>query len=72
MLETRVWIAFESSVQLSKALCITTRYAAVRRQFPTIDQGTKLERKLIDYQTHQFKLGPLIAYSYVMMVVARY
>lgn len=72
MLETRVWIAFESSLHLAKALTITTRYAAVRRQFPTIEAGTKLERKLIDYQTHIFKLGTLIAYNYVMLVVARY
>lgn len=28
--------------------------------------GTKLERKLLDYQTHMFKYAPLLAYSYAM------
>ncbi len=71
MLEIRVYIPLEASLMLAKALIITTRYAAVRRQFPTL-KDSKAERKLIDYQTHMFKLAPLIAYNYVMIVVARY
>ena len=72
MLETRVWIAGDAPLNLSKGLTIATRYAAVRRQFPTIESGNKLERKLIDYQTHMFKLAPLIAAIYVMNTAARY
>ena len=61
----RVTIAVLGPKSLAQGLVIATRYAAVRRQFKTED-GTKLERRLIDYQTHQFKIIPLIAASYCM------
>ena len=63
MMETRVWIAGNSGFSLAMALTIAGRYSVVRRQFSTIE-GTRLERKLLDYQTHMFKFGPLLAYSY--------
>jgi hypothetical protein len=47
---------------------IGTRYAVCRRQFANIE-GSKAERKLLDYQAHMFKLGPLVAQSYVMCTV---
>ena len=71
MLETRVWIAGNAAQTLAQALTIAIRYAVVRRQFSTLE-GTRQERKLLDYQTHMFKFGPLIAYTYVMNVAARY
>jgi acyl-CoA oxidase len=71
MLETRVWIAGNAPQTLAMALNIGTRYAVVRRQFATIE-GSRLERKLLDYQTHMFKFAPLLAYTMVMNISARY
>ena len=68
MVEIRYQIVAGAGLHLKKALIIGTRYAVCRRQFSTL-QGTKLERKIIDYQAHMFKLGPLLADSYVMLVV---
>ena len=65
MLFIRVTISVLAPKTLAQALVIATRYAAVRRQFSTQDE-TKIERRLIDYQTHQFKIIPLIASSYCM------
>ena len=65
MMFVRVSIALGCAKTLGHALTIGTRYAVVRRQFSTQD-GTKLERKLMDYQTHMFKYAPLLAYAYAM------
>jgi hypothetical protein len=43
---------------------IGIRYSVVRRQFRNIS-GQKEETKLLDYQTQQQKLFPLIAAAYV-------
>jgi hypothetical protein len=53
-------------------LTIGIRYATVRRQFSTLESGNKLERKLLDYQTHMFKLAPLLAYSFGMNFAAHH
>jgi len=42
----------------------------VRRQFKNLD-GSKLERKLLDYQTHMFKLAPLLALAFTNNIAAR-
>ncbi|CDW75768.1 acyl-coenzyme a oxidase [Stylonychia lemnae] len=62
MLLTRVQIISYAPFAIFQALQIGTRYAVVRRQFSTLD-GTKLERKLLDYQTHMYKYAPLLAYA---------
>lgn len=64
MMHIRVQIVAGAPAYLSSGLTIATRYACVRRQFKT-QEGTKLERKLMDYQSHMFKLTPLLAYTYV-------
>ena len=69
MMETRVWIAGQSGSSLGMALMIAGRYSVVRRQFSTVE-GTRLERKLLDYQTHMFKFAPLLAYSYAFNAAA--
>ena len=51
-----------------KVLMIATRYSVVRRQFAN-QEGTTQERKLLDYQTHMFKYGPLLAYATAMKFV---
>jgi acyl-CoA oxidase len=50
MMLIRTMIVCDTVFFLFQALQIATRYAAVRRQFTSI-QGSKLERKIIDYQT---------------------
>lgn len=70
MMHIRVQIALGSYQALAKGLLIATRYAAVRRQFKTIEGEKKLERKLIDYQTHMFKLAPLLSYAYAFNFAA--
>eukprot|EP00347_Sterkiella_histriomuscorum_P006528 403352422 len=69
MLTTRVQIINYSAFSLGQALLIATRYSVVRRQFSN-QEGTKVERKLLDYQTHMFKYGPLLAYTYAMKFAA--
>jgi hypothetical protein len=44
----------------AQALLIALRYCAVRRQFSTMEK-TKVEGKVIDYQTVQAQLTPLLA-----------
>jgi acyl-CoA oxidase len=56
MLQTRMSIMGNSTHNLKRCLVIATRYAVCRRQFSTIP-GQKLERKLLDYQTHLQTLG---------------
>jgi acyl-CoA oxidase len=41
-----------------------------RRQFST-NLGTRVERKILDYQAHMFKLGPVLADVYVMMAMGK-
>ena len=60
MLNIRVQIVGHASNTLAKGLLIAGRYAAVRRQFASTS-GSKLETKLLDYQTHMFKLLPLLS-----------
>ena len=45
---------------MGKALLIALRYSAVRRQFKNTPHS-KEETKLLDYQTQQMKLVPLMA-----------
>jgi acyl-CoA oxidase len=50
---------------LAKALLIGVRYSIVRQQFKTqfAPNGQKVERSIIDYQTHLHKLCPLVSSS---------
>lgn len=53
------------------ALKIALRYGSVRRQFATI-KGQRIERKIIDYQTFQHTLTPLLAQNLSLCFVANY
>lgn len=70
MVMTRIMITFGASMALTRATAIATRYAACRRQFRN-EKGSKLERKLLDYQTHLHILGPHMANSFVIYISAR-
>jgi acyl-CoA oxidase len=63
MLFIRVLLIRSAGLSTAAGLTIALRYAAVRRQFSTL-QNSRKERRLIDYQAHQFKLIPILALSY--------
>lgn len=71
MVEIRYRIIAGAGHAIRKALLIGTRYAVCRRQFTTI-AGSTQERKIIDYQAHMFKFGPLLAEAYVLMTASVY
>jgi len=62
MLFIRVYLVEESSLALQHATTIATRYSAVRRQGGGGKAGR--ERAVLDYQTQQTRLLPLIATAY--------
>eukprot|EP01100_Stratorugosa_tubuloviscum_P005869 TRINITY_DN257_c0_g2_i1.p1 TRINITY_DN257_c0_g2~~TRINITY_DN257_c0_g2_i1.p1 ORF type:complete len:782 (-),score=436.30 TRINITY_DN257_c0_g2_i1:86-2431(-) len=72
LLAGRVNMVQTSSDVVKKAITIAIRYASVRRQFHSSDTenqsnliitnlSNQLETPLIDYQTHQFRLLPLLS-----------
>jgi acyl-CoA oxidase len=56
---------------LSQVCLIGIRYSCVRRQFKNTT-GSKEETKLIDYQTQQMKLFPLVSMAKVQHTCSRY
>lgn len=49
-------------MSLLKSSLISLRYSACRKQFKNSkENGKKVETKLLDYQTQQLKLFPLLA-----------
>lgn len=60
MMLIRMVIVCDTVHTLYAALQIAIRYAAVRRQFTTL-QDSKQERKILDYQTLQHELTPILA-----------
>lgn len=79
MLFIRVYLVEEASLALQHATTIAARYSAVRRQggAPTgaADGGGEtrpppLERAVLDYQTQQTRLLPLIAAAYAVHFAA--
>lgn len=63
MMKIRYWICHGSYQYLAQALTIAIRFSLVRTQFHD-DDGN--ERKLLDYQTQQDKLLPLLAQAFAM------
>eukprot|EP01117_Protostelium_nocturnum_P000974 TRINITY_DN112_c0_g1_i1.p1 TRINITY_DN112_c0_g1~~TRINITY_DN112_c0_g1_i1.p1 ORF type:complete len:726 (-),score=301.95 TRINITY_DN112_c0_g1_i1:181-2358(-) len=59
----RVSILNDSANWVKKALAISIRYSAVRRQFPS-PNNPKEESKILDYTTHQMRLFPILASAY--------
>jgi len=68
MQNIRILIVRMAYRNLSRSLTIAIRYGIVRTQFKD-KAGSNEERSIIDYQTHQFKLIPLLAYSYAFVFV---
>ncbi|KAM5558900.1 hypothetical protein ABKV19_020518 [Rosa sericea] len=75
MVYVRQTIVADASIFLSRAVCIATRYSAVRRQFgpPHKDQnGNGVETQVIDYKTQQSRLFPLLASAYAFRFVGEW
>ncbi|KAM3623510.1 uncharacterized protein V6R79_012045 [Siganus canaliculatus] len=70
MVFIRSMIVGESSRALSKACTIAIRYSAVRHQ-SEIRPGSP-EPQILDYQTQQYKLFPLLATAYAYAFVGKY
>ena len=60
MMYTRMVLVKNCSTFTAPSVLIATRYCALRRQFST-QQGSKEERKVIDYQTTAFAVAKLIS-----------
>jgi acyl-CoA oxidase len=59
----------DSSNVMKVALTVAVRYAAVRRQG---NERNGVETALLDYQTHQYKLMPLLASTFAINFTAQY
>lgn len=70
MVFIRAHIVGESARFLSKACTIAVRYSAVRRQ-SELKPGEP-EPQILDYQTQQYKLFPLLATAYAFQFVGAY
>uniref|UniRef100_A0A8C5GZJ5 Acyl-coenzyme A oxidase n=1 Tax=Gouania willdenowi TaxID=441366 RepID=A0A8C5GZJ5_GOUWI len=70
MVFIRSMIVGESARALSKACTIAIRYSAVRHQ-SEIRPGSP-EPQILDYQTQQYKLFPLLAEAYAFLFVGQY
>uniref|UniRef100_A0AAY5KYY4 Acyl-coenzyme A oxidase n=1 Tax=Esox lucius TaxID=8010 RepID=A0AAY5KYY4_ESOLU len=70
MVFIRSMIVGEAGLALSKACTIAIRYSAVRRQ-SEIRPGSG-EPQILDYQTQQYKLFPLLATAYAYNFVGQY
>ncbi|GMF32389.1 unnamed protein product [Phytophthora lilii] len=58
---------------LEKAVTIAVRYAAVRRQGLQVNsEDSHAETRLLDYQTHQYRLMPMLARAYAYRLQTRY
>uniref|UniRef100_A0A8C5KPN1 Acyl-coenzyme A oxidase n=1 Tax=Jaculus jaculus TaxID=51337 RepID=A0A8C5KPN1_JACJA len=70
MVFVRSYLVGEAARSLSKACTIAIRYSAVRRQ-SEIKPGEP-EPQILDFQTQQYKLFPLLATAYAFHFVGKY
>ncbi|KAJ8555099.1 hypothetical protein K7X08_001597 [Anisodus acutangulus] len=70
MVYVRQTIVADASIAMSRAVCIATRYSAVRRQFGSQNGGK--ETQVIDYKTQQNRLFPLLASAYAFRFVGEW
>jgi len=71
MMLVRTRIVNEMNHRMFEALTIALRYATVRRQFATIEKS-KVERQIINYQTFQHRIVPILAKAYVQGISSIY
>ena len=68
MLFLRVFFFYFRCISLSRLATIGIRYSIVRRQFKNKETGE--ERQIMDYQTQQFRLFPILGLSYVISLTS--
>jgi acyl-CoA oxidase len=69
MLQTRMVFIRSAGINLAKACTITIRYSAVRQQgYDANNPKSKEELSVLDYQTQQYRLFPLLAAAYAMVL----
>ncbi|KAL4160094.1 hypothetical protein PRNP1_000665 [Phytophthora ramorum] len=67
MLQTRMTYVRTSGLALAKACTISIRYSAVRQQgYDANNPDSKEELSVLDYQTQQYRLFPLLAAAYAI------
>ena len=71
MVAIRQQLITGAGLYMIKTLRLAIRYSVCRRQFSTIP-GSKEERKILDYQSHMFKLGPLLCDAYMMIITGKF
>ena len=71
MVNIRSSIIYAAGKELIRGLKIAVRYSVCRRQFST-QVGTKVEGKILDYQSQMYKLGPLVAEAFLMQAVGKF
>ncbi|RLN51982.1 hypothetical protein BBJ29_010022, partial [Phytophthora kernoviae] len=69
MLQTRMTYVRSSGLALGKACTISIRYSAVRKQgYDANNPKSKEELSVLDYQTQQYRLFPLLAAAYAIVL----
>ncbi|ETI49765.1 hypothetical protein F443_06541 [Phytophthora nicotianae P1569] len=69
MLQTRMVFIRSAGVNLAKACTISIRYSAVRQQgYDANYPKSKEELSVLDYQTQQYRLFPLLAAAYAIVL----
>uniref|UniRef100_K3WJS3 acyl-CoA oxidase n=1 Tax=Globisporangium ultimum (strain ATCC 200006 / CBS 805.95 / DAOM BR144) TaxID=431595 RepID=K3WJS3_GLOUD len=67
MLQTRMDFVRMNAMALGKAATVSIRYSAVREQgYNANDPKSNKELKVLDYQTQQYRLFPLLAAAYAI------
>lgn len=74
MMFVRSRIVYEASNYLARACTISIRYSAIRQQFPPRGSENKgvAEVPVLDYQTQQYRLLPLLATAYAFHFTGNY
>ena len=81
MVFVRSWIVIEASRYLARALTVAVRYSAVRLQFPKETDhnssvrrvgGHREEAQVLEYQTQQHQLFPLLATAFAFHFTGAY
>ncbi|XP_052079728.1 peroxisomal acyl-coenzyme A oxidase 1-like isoform X2 [Mytilus californianus] len=70
MVYVRSMIVKQAFNALAEACVISIRYSAVRRQSETVPGG--IEPQILDYQTQQYRLFPLLATAYALYFAGNY